>query len=607
MAKLIPETLPDGINSSMRRVAHALRDDLDDSATVWYTPPFDPDRVKPDLILLMPGRGIVLFAVVQQKAVDILGVVGGQVRVTDGGKETGMAPLEKAERFAVALRERLDLDPKLAETHIPVVTATILPHVSREAYLEKGLNEVLPIEACFFKPEVDAALGDQSGEFGRRIARLCGQGIPDAVDEQRLRRAVDPDLAFGRLAQVAQPTLFRAHSGEEDQVRVLDREQEAMAKKLRSGHRVVRGVAGSGKTLILVYRARHLANVSPSHRILVTCYNRALAGWLKSELQDCPGIDVTNLDKLVRSAIHDGGLAAEDPGYKDGTEGEGRAMVALKVVRRGALAKYKYDAVLIDEAQDLGTEALRFAVNLLADPVNGDLLVVADSAQKVYKKGFSWDKADIQAHGRTKVLRVNYRNTREILQVAWAFRTAGLSEEDSQEVADDENALVHPKLSGRSGPHPRLIQCATESEVAHRASAEAAQEAEQIASARGVGLLYTKRKDSGTAIHEQLEKLGTRTFWLTRPGKERVKTGQLAAKDAFADAEERLVLSTVHSSKGLDFPAVVLAISGQEEEGLDEMRSLIYVGMTRAMQRLTVVVQREHPLSGDLRNAFGES
>ena len=606
MAKLIPETLPDGINSSMRRVAHALRDDLDDSATVWYTPPFDPDRVKPDLILLMPGRGIVLFAVVQQKAVDILGVVGGQVRVTDGGKETGMAPLEKAERFAVALRERLDLDPKLAETHIPVVTATILPHVSREAYLEKGLNEVLPIEACFFKPEVDAALGDQSGEFGRRIARLCGQGIPDAVDEQRLRRAVDPDLAFGRLAQVAQPTLFRAHSGEEDQVRVLDREQEAMAKKLRSGHRVVRGVAGSGKTLILVYRARHLAKVSPNHRILVTCYNRSLAGWLKNELQDCPGVDVANLDKLVYSAIHAGGLAAEDPGYKDGTEGEGRAAVAIKAVERRAVEPY--DAVLIDEAQDLGTNALTFAVKLLADPVNGDLLVVADSAQKVYKKGFTWKAAGIQAAGRrTEILRVNHRNTREILQAAWAFRTAGVPAEDLKEAAEDENALIPPESSGRSGPQPRLIQCATEGEVAREASAEAAREAGQAVGARGVGLLYTKRKDSGTALHEQLEKLGARTFWLTRPEKERVKTGQLAAKDAFADAEERLVLSTVHSSKGLDFPAVVLAISGQEEEGLDEMRSLIYVGMTRAMQRLTVVVQREHPLSGDLRNAFGES
>ena len=46
-----------------------------------------------------------------------------------------------------------------------------------------------------------------------------------------------------------------------DLVRVLDLEQETLARNLGSGHRVIHGVAGSGKTLILGYRCVHLAEM----------------------------------------------------------------------------------------------------------------------------------------------------------------------------------------------------------------------------------------------------------------------------------------------------------------------------------------------------------
>src|SRR5690606_25128097 len=44
-----------------------------------------------------------------------------------------------------------------------------------------------------------------------------------------------------------------------DIVRVMDIQQEQMAKSMGDGHRVIHGVAGSGKTLILGYRCLHLA------------------------------------------------------------------------------------------------------------------------------------------------------------------------------------------------------------------------------------------------------------------------------------------------------------------------------------------------------------
>ena len=53
-------------------------------------------------------------------------------------------------------------------------------------------------------------------------------------------------------------------------VRVMDLQQEQLARSLGEGHRVIHGVAGSGKTMILGYRCQYLAKVL-AKPILVLC------------------------------------------------------------------------------------------------------------------------------------------------------------------------------------------------------------------------------------------------------------------------------------------------------------------------------------------------
>jgi superfamily I DNA and RNA helicase len=62
----------------------------------------------------------------------------------------------------------------------------------------------------------------------------------------------------------------------ETDLAVLDLRQERNARALGDGHRIVYGVAGSGKTVLLIARAKLLAE-DPEKRILILCYNRLLA------------------------------------------------------------------------------------------------------------------------------------------------------------------------------------------------------------------------------------------------------------------------------------------------------------------------------------------
>lgn len=72
-----------------------------------------------------------------------------------------------------------------------------------------------------------------------------------------------------------------------DILKIMDLQQEQLARSLGDGHRVIHDVAGSGKTMILAYRCQHLAQVS-NKPILVLCFNVSLAAKLRQVVQEDP-------------------------------------------------------------------------------------------------------------------------------------------------------------------------------------------------------------------------------------------------------------------------------------------------------------------------------
>lgn len=75
----------------------------------------------------------------------------------------------------------------------------------------------------------------------------------------------------------------------------------------------------------------------------------------------------------------------------------------------------QYGAVIVDEVQDLTLTSLRFLKALARDE---QILLIGDGQQSVYPGGFNLAEAGINITGRSTVLRVNYRNTVEILERA---------------------------------------------------------------------------------------------------------------------------------------------------------------------------------------------
>ncbi len=109
MAFLIPETLrtcrdvPPGVN----RLARALQESIDDAATVWYEPLFDPSGDRPDVVLLIPDLGVLVLEVLESKANAVTAAVrdGRLVIERDGASLETEHPLRRAASWTGSVRE----------------------------------------------------------------------------------------------------------------------------------------------------------------------------------------------------------------------------------------------------------------------------------------------------------------------------------------------------------------------------------------------------------------------------------------------------------------------------------------------------------------------
>lgn len=601
MAYVIPDNLRSkrDLPAGIKHVVGAFETGLDETATAWFEPPYAPQSNPPHFVVLLPDRGIVVLEVLEVRSTGLLGVFKGKLRIQRDDVETEIDnPLSRADERGRELRRVVEAESRLRGFKVPIASGAIFPNLERSEAEQKGLQRQIALDKCIFKSEVTTAI-QNSGSHAllaafNRILGIEGLLEPIPADKEKvLRGLIRPELVIDNMrpstSTSTQLTIFRHPTDGEDMIRIMDRQQEALAKNLGSGHRVIRGVAGSGKTLILVFRARMLAQANRTKRVLVTGFNKTLIGELRSMLAAETNVDVDNVHRIMAQAIRAARLTA--PSFEE-QGGERYAEIAVQAVQSGAGPRYA--AVLLDEAQDFGTNGLRFVAGLL-ESGSDDLVIVADAAQNIYKRKSSWSDAGIQARGRTRILRRNYRNTREILEYASKFLLASsVLHAELVPDFDDENAIIPPEAAERSGASPKTVVVADSDAEAASVVAAVRQITADTQRPKTVAVLYTSGQDDrgniSSSIYRALSEAGMNAFW--------VKDDE--SKKMLAHTKHPIVLSTIHSAKGLEFPHVVLCNISRDDGEAEANRKLVYVGMTRATETLTVIARQNCPYLSDL-------
>ena len=174
----------------------------------------------------------------------------------------------------------------------------------------------------------------------------------------------------------------------EDSVANLDNAQGRAVIETVEGVQRIRGLAGSGKTIVLALKAAYLHAQHPDWKIAVTFNTRSLKGHLK-QLINSFYIEQTNSEPDWNNLqiIHAWGSSSKTPGiyyyfcvdngiecfdYLTAKNSFGRnnafAGVCEKALAEAIKIKPMYDAILVDEAQDFPVSFLRLCYEVLNSP-----------------------------------------------------------------------------------------------------------------------------------------------------------------------------------------------------------------------------------------------
>jgi hypothetical protein len=577
-----------------RRFAQRLETLLEADYLCWYDVPVGTKYQHPDFVVLHPRRGLLVLEVKDWKCDTIqrINPISVTLLTPTGPKEVGN-PLLQARQNAFGVKNALERDSQLiapeGHTHCgklvcPYGFGVVLSAITRKQFDSTDLGDVLPSHLVICKDEMTE--GAEVDDFQERLWGMFNVEFPHTLtlpQVDRIRWHLFPELRIsqGSLFEQTETTVKDEAIGDA-LLRIMDLQQEQLARSMGDGHRVIHGVAGSGKTLILGFRCEQLAKTL-SKPILILCYNVVLAVKLE-QLMAVRGLGervvVRNFHRWCSDQITLYHVAKPQEG--DGFF-ERLASTVSNAVERGQIPRAQYGAVLIDEGHDFEPDWFKLVTQMI-DPASNTLLLLYDDAQSIYGKkrtaNFSFKGVGIQAQGRTTILRVNYRNTNEILDCAYSFAKDILAPADADE---DGVPLVKPEMAGRHGPTPQIVRLGSLKTEAKHIAKQLSWLHTQGRPWNQMAVLYKAGFIAAEVTHA-LDLLKVPYDWLKDRGSKR-----------FDSLRDRVKIMTLHSSKGLEFPVVAIAGLGfmpyKEEESADDAR-LLYVAMTRATEHLMMTASQ---------------
>jgi len=414
-----PTVLPDpslgtDVPSSERDVLNALRQGLDPDCLIIHSYPWvRPERNQDgrgvhaaegeiDFLVLDPARGLL-----------VLEVKGGTVRYSPPNPVEGLFTREIWTSTDWYGRVHQIKDPvKQVKNNFHKVKNMLLERVYPGAKVlpfPHGYGIVFP--GCRLSASSPPGADHDILLDSRALDRM-GDAVNGVLEywnrSSRSPRPISrPELDKIRAALYTEfcptPVLSRRIDSQEEILVRLTRTQQLVAQGLWA-HRKYRvsGTAGSGKTLIAMKRAMELASLG--HRTLFLCYNKHLAFWLQQQNRN-QNLTIRNFHSLCRELCGEARVPFNPSKDQEFWDQDACDLLdeALDILPT------RYDAILVDEAQDFRSMWWYSVTNLLASPEEGYLYIFYDPDQTLYATADYLP--DIQ---NFYPLQINCRNTQAI-------------------------------------------------------------------------------------------------------------------------------------------------------------------------------------------------
>jgi hypothetical protein len=529
---------PKFTTQSERDVWERLRDTLPADAIVLANLRIVDEQKdhEADLVVLLPGSGVV-----------VLEVKGGSVwfgHAPEGGdaswwcrtkgRDRRIDPIGQGRASAYALREYVEHDPRWTRSRITWTWGVVTP------YSDFGTD--------FETPDCPRWMLHDRSDLPDLAQRL-----EDLAEHSRRRTRPPTDVDLELVSEILRGrgfTEFDLNAEAAERQATADRltaEQAALLQVTRLLHRVeIRGGAGSGKTVLALTQARQLSGGGGSdhrepQRIGLLCYSIGLAEFFKREVARWPQ---KQRPAYVGTYEDLGRLWGAPTGSREDSDFWERQLPEwMAELAAGLPEEQKFDAFIVDEAQDFADLWWTPLLRALRDEEEGGLYVYSDENQRIFAR-FGQPPVPLVP----LVLDHNLRNTRQIHE---AF-----------------GPLAPTRMTARGGDGVDVSFIPVD---AGQDAISLADDAIEILLDVGwhpgnIALLTT-----GSRHPEQINRTE--------------HDGQLGYWRSYWDDD--VFYGHVLGCKGLERPAVVLCVN--ESAAKDRAREKLYVGMSRATDHLVVV------------------
>jgi hypothetical protein len=578
----------------------------DNEYIVWYSP--DILNREPDFVLFKRDLGLVIFEVKDWSLDQIENGNTKNFMIMKHGKiETNSNPLYQARKYRYNIFDKMRKQGKFISSHpsykgkirVPINYGAVFTNINKYDYQQRTeLNDVCSVEKLFFWDDLHSASPfccDATGQcFSNELEKKYPPLFPCSITDYDINNL---KALIYKNVKIEHPERDRIkkYKDRKQHIKVLDNNQESIARQFNGGHRIIKGPSGSGKTIILVHKAAFLLQYEPKIKnVLFICFNLTLVNYIKSlfDIKNVPwginGVEVHNFYDLC------GEIIAEKVDHQNHDDEYYKIIIEL-TLQKIKDANLQYDAVLVDEGQDFSDGMFKVVMALLNKETD-NLTIAMDDNQNIYRRTQSWRQLGVSAVGRrTQKLNFVYRNTVELTEFFKQF----LSKSENLKKIEKRSQLeMFPGFNDLHGETPSIVQYANIEEIIDFLVENIFDlKNSQSVPLSEIAIIYASQyfgspatPELPSAIMRALDSKGIFYTWISE---------DIRAKKTYDITNNRVTLSSIHSVKGLDYSHLFLVGLGYMEPKhwtKGQIERLTYVAMTRARDQLYIPYIRKSPL-----------
>ncbi|MGP1534258.1 MAG: NERD domain-containing protein [Campylobacter sp.] len=459
-----------------------------------------------------------------------------------------------------------------------------------ENFFNKNIYGVIRTAVYFHCESRESVLCFLKGQNINRYVQIIGR---DSLNSSFFNSLLNSTY-IGRVSKYFNDELYKSikrylkptfHQLEINQEVIYTKEQEELTKSRIGKRQKIKGVAGSGKTLVLAKRAVN-AHIRTHRRVLVLTFNISLVNYIHDQISKVresfawKNFYITNYHSFFREFADQYGLKITGHEDFDNKEFFSSRQNSIK----------KFDAIFIDEIQDYKQEWLNLIVVYFSKP-DTEIVVFGDEKQNIYDRELDENKEIITTGivGRwNKSLKKSFRLNHDIGRLAIEFQKEFLDNKYildemliAQQEFDFEPSVIEYHEIGNLSEINDMVFKFIELHNIH--SNDVAILGDNIGILRELDFEIRSKYQEETITtfemkeeYKELEKNGLLT-------KDNIDQIRRAKKVGFWLNAGMIKLSTVHSFKGWEIHTLFLLIDKKSTF------ELVYTGITRARQNIVII------------------